>query len=445
MKTTVLCTCIRSWGVLLGLMACLALSPGAALAQASSFSYQGSLTEGGGLADGMYDVEFGLYSALIGGSELATSESLGVQVLEGLFTTIVDFDSDQLEFGLDWYMEIRVRPEGEASYTALNPRVALGVIPNAVHAEVAEVAQTALTGPFAPADNTPGSSSGVRSQTQTYKLTVDNRRDTNVVVRYPIEITRRVINDPLAIRAAQFDSISIEVERPYASNSNWGDYLRDHEEDVSLEIITEVFRGDSTEFRFMQGRVSGHRIELDPSSAFPNQALTEVLTLSFGQSIGSQGQNPIGGIVSRTTSGFSDGGPNTAAPWLGGYDSLRPGRYTYSFNGFVPDESNAGSLPGEQHDTELYTGRIVGETIPRPLTMLHNVFVDSNNTMWDLFALGAEHNGTLSLLDNSQVIWQPVHTPSTVSVLSGWTLDRADDGGLFEAYQIDYFTEPFRP
>ncbi len=446
MKTTVLCDCIRSWGVLIALVACVALSPVVAWGQSSSFSYQGSLSEGGGLADGMYDLEFGLYSALTGGSELATSESLGVQVLDGLFTTVVDFDSDQLEFGLDWYMEIRVRPEGEASYTALNPRVALGVIPNAVHAEVAEVAQRALTGPFEPVDTAPRSSSGFRNQFQTYELTVDGRRDTNVEVRFPIVITREVITDQFQFRAGRYSSFEIEIERAVSPNDDWRDYVRDHEIDARVDIVTHTPSNDSTEFSFIEGFVIGHRIEVDEDSGGFNQSLVEVLTLSFGRPLGGPiGQDRIGDIVTRNAAGLNDREPGISPPSLGGFNAPSPDRFTYSFLGYTPIESNVGALPDETHNTDQYSGQIVGLSVPSPLTLLHHVFVDSSNIMWDNFANRDTHNGELALLDGNQVIWEPIHNAQTISVISGWTLDRADDGGLFETYQIEYQGETFNP
>ena len=67
--------------------------------QTTAFSYQGSLADGGGMADGMYDFEFTLFDALTGGNIAGTDEHLGVQVLDGLFSVELDFGSVPFDLG----------------------------------------------------------------------------------------------------------------------------------------------------------------------------------------------------------------------------------------------------------------------------------------------------------------------------------------------------------
>ena len=62
-----------------------------ALAQGTSFTYQGRLNEGGGAATGLYDFQFQAWNASSGGSSVGpVSEADGVAVSNGLFTASPD-------------------------------------------------------------------------------------------------------------------------------------------------------------------------------------------------------------------------------------------------------------------------------------------------------------------------------------------------------------------
>ncbi|MGH9799266.1 MAG: hypothetical protein ACRD82_02800 [Blastocatellia bacterium] len=71
---------------------CYCLGFGQVQAQTSSFTYQGRLTEGGGSANGSYDLEFKLFDALTGGAQVGTTNSLAnVAVAGGVFSVTLDF------------------------------------------------------------------------------------------------------------------------------------------------------------------------------------------------------------------------------------------------------------------------------------------------------------------------------------------------------------------
>jgi len=74
--------------IVAALFGAITAAPG--LANDTTFTYQGSLKDGGGPANGFYDMTFHLYSALSGGSLLGTV-GLGVQATDGVFTAELDF------------------------------------------------------------------------------------------------------------------------------------------------------------------------------------------------------------------------------------------------------------------------------------------------------------------------------------------------------------------
>jgi hypothetical protein len=106
-------------------------------AQGTSFTYQGRLNAGGSPADGLYDFRFKLYFDAEGdnqaGSTLLTN---GLPVTNGLFTATLDF-GEGLFAGSNFWLEVDVRTNGAANYTALTPLQALTPAPYAIFANTA--------------------------------------------------------------------------------------------------------------------------------------------------------------------------------------------------------------------------------------------------------------------------------------------------------------------
>lgn len=76
---------------LFGCVVCSALALSVpALANDTTFTYQGSLRDGGAPANGAYDATFALYSAATGGTLLGT-DGVGFEAVNGLFTVELDF------------------------------------------------------------------------------------------------------------------------------------------------------------------------------------------------------------------------------------------------------------------------------------------------------------------------------------------------------------------
>jgi hypothetical protein len=113
----------------------------------SGFTYQGRLTDGGGPANGIYDLRFILYDADSGGTQVgATVEKSNIQVQNGLFTTDLDFGAASFDGNARW-LEIAIRPGDSAgTYTVLSPRQPINPVPYATYAKTAGTA--ALNLPF---------------------------------------------------------------------------------------------------------------------------------------------------------------------------------------------------------------------------------------------------------------------------------------------------------
>ena len=91
-----------------------------ALAQTTTFTYQGKLSDTGSPTTN-YDFEFRLWDALTGGNLLATQAHANVPVTNGLFSVKVDLGSS-FSSGAPRYLEIAVKNVGAGSFTILSPR-----------------------------------------------------------------------------------------------------------------------------------------------------------------------------------------------------------------------------------------------------------------------------------------------------------------------------------
>jgi hypothetical protein len=107
-----------------------------AAAQGTTFTYQGQLQNNGTPANGLYDFQFSLSNAPVGGSQVGgTVTNLAVGVTNGLFTTILDFGS--VFTGNGTWLAISVRTNGVGSYIGLNPLQQLTPVPYAIFSDSA--------------------------------------------------------------------------------------------------------------------------------------------------------------------------------------------------------------------------------------------------------------------------------------------------------------------
>ena len=120
------------------------LAAAAAQAQTTAFTYQGSLQNGGTPANGSYDFEFALFSAVSGGGQLGTTQTLSaVAVANGIFTVTLNF-GEQFP-GANRFLEVRVRTAGGGAFTPLTPRQQINSGPYAVRSLSALNAANAFT------------------------------------------------------------------------------------------------------------------------------------------------------------------------------------------------------------------------------------------------------------------------------------------------------------
>lgn len=124
------------------LLASLAFS-GAALAQSTTFTYQGELKQGGNVANGLLDLRFSLFDAASGGVQVGTTQCVNnVLVSDGKFTTTLDF-GQQFVTTASRFLQIEVRQDSGLScsnttgFTILSTRQLLTATPLANHAKSA--------------------------------------------------------------------------------------------------------------------------------------------------------------------------------------------------------------------------------------------------------------------------------------------------------------------
>ncbi len=112
-------------------------------AQTTAFNYQGSLTDGGTPANGSFLMQFKLFDALAGGTQIgATLNDVAVTAADGTFSAKLDFGSGALP-GANRWLEIAVRRNASEAYVTLSPREQIASSPYAVRTLSAAVADDA--------------------------------------------------------------------------------------------------------------------------------------------------------------------------------------------------------------------------------------------------------------------------------------------------------------
>lgn len=107
---------------------------GAVCAQTTSFTYQGRLTDGGGPANGNYDLQFALFDSLSGGTQIGSTQTLSNMAISGgSLTATLDFGASAFP-GANRYLEISMRSSGGPSFTTLSPRQQITSTPYAIRA-----------------------------------------------------------------------------------------------------------------------------------------------------------------------------------------------------------------------------------------------------------------------------------------------------------------------
>ena len=96
------------------------------------FTYQGRLVKNGQAVNGACAMNFGLYDAVAGGSQVSSTIALpSVVITAGLFTVGLDFGA--VFTGAQRWLATEVKCSGDASFAALQPRQELTPAPYAMY------------------------------------------------------------------------------------------------------------------------------------------------------------------------------------------------------------------------------------------------------------------------------------------------------------------------
>ncbi len=122
------------------------LTAGTALAQGTGFNFQGRLNDGTNPANGSYDLQFRLYDAIAGGTQIgAVVARPNTTLINGVFSVTLDFGAAAFNNPNSVFIEISVKPNGSPNaFTILGPRQQLTIVPFAVRAANAMNADNAV-------------------------------------------------------------------------------------------------------------------------------------------------------------------------------------------------------------------------------------------------------------------------------------------------------------
>ncbi|HTA29887.1 MAG TPA: tail fiber domain-containing protein [Candidatus Cybelea sp.] len=120
-----------------------------AFAQGTAFSYEGQLMDTGATANGLYDLQFILYDASVGGSQVGPIlTNTATPVSNGLFTVVLNFGPG-IFTGANYWLDLAARTNGTSLFIELSPRQELTPTPYTIFAEGANAAGLIGTIPLA--------------------------------------------------------------------------------------------------------------------------------------------------------------------------------------------------------------------------------------------------------------------------------------------------------
>jgi hypothetical protein len=116
------------------------------LGQGTAFTYQGRLNAGPNPANGLYDLQFGIFDAVTNGNQQGSYVTTNASaVSNGLFTVTLDFGPGIFTGPARW-LDISVRTNGAGSFVTLAPRQPLASTPYSIQSANAANAQSVLAG-----------------------------------------------------------------------------------------------------------------------------------------------------------------------------------------------------------------------------------------------------------------------------------------------------------
>jgi hypothetical protein len=115
------------------------------VAQTTAFNFQGRLNDGGAGANGNYDLRFKLFDAITGGTDLGSIDRLNSPVINGIFSTALDFGPLAFQNVGNRFIEIAVRPAGsQNAFVVLGGRQQILAVPYSVRAMTSTNADSAV-------------------------------------------------------------------------------------------------------------------------------------------------------------------------------------------------------------------------------------------------------------------------------------------------------------
>lgn len=178
-------TRIATMSLAAALISTAALVAPQALAQSTTFTYQGLLDDAGAPTSGPHDFRFRLFDAATGGAQLgSTLCSDNVDVVGGVFTAQLDF-GQQFATTAQRHLEIEVRRDTGLScgdvtgFVALSPRQQLTAAPMASHASAAFALDAADGSPAGAVFVDNAGNVGIGTTGTTAKLHVKGEGDTS--------------------------------------------------------------------------------------------------------------------------------------------------------------------------------------------------------------------------------------------------------------------------
>jgi hypothetical protein len=115
-----------------------------AFSQGTSITYQGTLTDAGKTANGLYDLRFSLYDSISGGVQIGGTVIQNLAVTNGVFSTEIDFGSNFA--GASRWMQLDVRTNGVGAFVVLNSRQKITAAPYATYALATATASNVVSG-----------------------------------------------------------------------------------------------------------------------------------------------------------------------------------------------------------------------------------------------------------------------------------------------------------
>ena len=114
-----------------------------AFAQTTDFTFQGKLNDGGSPANSNYDMQFRLFDAAQGTTQIGSTLTItNVPTIAGIFTVRLDFGASSFTGG-ERYVEIGISPAGQNNFVTLAPRQRVTGVPYSIQSLNATTAETA--------------------------------------------------------------------------------------------------------------------------------------------------------------------------------------------------------------------------------------------------------------------------------------------------------------